>query len=905
MFFNHVNGEYRLDEKSKLNEHLFVTVKRSALLVLACTILTAGAYSDPSLSQQSGFDCLEQAIENLQSSFGQAYPESEKFLNQLADIRTSGDETKFAQLQRRALLANPLLGHQPILFIVRAQYVNEHGTEATMYQAGQVNTHCFRGGSSIKLLDAASGKVTTLLHVPEGIARDPEVHFDGGKILFSMRRNIKDDYHLYEIDSDGGNLRQLTFAAGVSDIQPVYMPEGSIIFSSTRDPKYIPCQRHLMANLFRMNGDGSNIRQIGYNTQFEGRASLMPDGRILYSRWEYVDKHFSSAYGLWTARPDGTDHALYYGNYAWQPSAISDGRIIPGTENFVATFTSAHDLGWGALVIGDRSKGLDGMEPILKSWPDDISGYMRHWQTEERIGGEYDSFMRVPIKYEDPYPLSREYFLCSRQLSPNDRMGIFLLDVFGNEVLLHEEQPGCFDPMPLARRQRPPVIPSQVDYSLKEGAFYVQDVYDGDYMDRVKRGSVKYLRVVEAPAKLAWVPNGMGDWAPAGSGDSHHPVALNWNHYNNKRILGTVPVEDDGSVYFRAPAGKFLYFQLLDANGMMIHSMRSGTMLQPGETKGCTGCHDNSHKAATTSNNYLAALQRTPTELSGWYGKARNFSYAKEVQPVLDKYCVDCHDYGKKAPQLNLSGDKGVIFNHSYTNLMRLSPAAYIRAGHENNDKLPLISSVGAGPVKIIPPYSWGSQRSRLVRMLQKGHGDVKLDRESFDRIVTWIDLNTPYYPSHISYYMDNTSGRSPLNHKELLELGMLVKQAPSGAGLGWDKVNEYVCNQIAWVMTTAGPPVNFTRPDRSACLKAFADTNSPGYRRALELIQIGAKNLLLHPRCDMEGFEPCLAHRDQLEFLRHRQDIELLNRRAIVDGSKVYDWRNGHIATEGIVSGK
>lgn len=172
-----------------------------------------------------------------------------------------------------------------------------------------------------------------------------------------------------------------------------------------------------------------------------------------------------------------------------------------------------------------------------------------------------------------------------------------------------------------------------------------------------------------------------------------------------------------------------------------------------------------------------AALKRPPRELAGWYGPARLFSYAAEVQPVLDRHCVGCHDYAsptssekarRAGRKLNLSGDKGLIFSHSYTNLMRRSPATYVRAEHEGDEKTPLVSSVGAGPVKIIPPYSWGSHRSRLVRMLRKGHNGAKLDRESFDRIVTWIDLNAPYYPSHPSYYAANTAGRSPLSHKDL-----------------------------------------------------------------------------------------------------------------------------------------
>jgi Tol biopolymer transport system component len=160
------------------------------------------------------------------------------------------------------ILSDPLVRANPILFVTRHQYQNEHGTEATMYQTGEINTHCFQGASALKTLNIVSGKVTTLLSSSTGVIRDPEVHFDGKKILFSMRKDIQDDYHLYEIDVDGSALKQLTFAPQVSDIQPIYLPDETIVFSSTRDPKYIPCQRHLMANLFKMNSDGSNIHQI-------------------------------------------------------------------------------------------------------------------------------------------------------------------------------------------------------------------------------------------------------------------------------------------------------------------------------------------------------------------------------------------------------------------------------------------------------------------------------------------------------------------------------------------------------------------------------------------------------------------------------------------------------------------
>lgn len=863
-------------------------------------------------SFQTRSEPLRAAIEDLATTFGDRYPGGREFLDRLDHVlgrlpRASLGENSalespatleeigeaFESLRREALVANPLVSGQPILFIARPQYRNEHGTEATMFQTGEVNTHCFRGGGAMKLLHLPSGDVKPLLEAPQGIIRDPEVHFDGQRILFSMRRDVDDDYHLYEIDltkkgsgpfSRNGpegasqkrgltpfSLTQRTFGSRVSDIQPIYLPDDSIVFSSTRDPKYIPCQRHLMANLFRLEADGSAMRQLGFNTQFEGRASLMPDGRILYTRWEYVDKHFSSAYGLWTVDPDGTNHALYYGNYAWQPGAIADGRVIPGTGQFVAVFTSVHDLGWGAMVVVDRSRGLDGTTPVQRNWPADISPYMSEWDVEERIGNNYDSFMRLPLKYEAPYPLSEKYFLCVRQLAKGKSTGIFLVDIFGNEMLLHEEAPGCFDPMPLGPRARPPLRPSQVDTSREEGEFYVQNVYLGDYMDRVEPGSVKFLRVVEAPAKRAWVPRGMGDWAAPGSGDSHHPVAVNWHHYNNKRVLGTVPVEADGSAYFTSPAGRFVYFQLLDERGRMIHSMRSGTMLQPGERQGCVGCHENRLESASGVSYSAIALRRAPSKLDGWYGAARNFSYTAEVQPVLDTHCVECHDYGGEAEEFNLSGDKGLIFSHSYVNLMRSSPSYYVRAEHEGADAIPLVSTVGAGPVKILPPYTWGSNRSRLVKLLDEGHYDVTLDTESFDRIATWIDLNAPYYPSHQSYYWRNTAGRSPLDHQRLLELGKLVGESPDGAECGWSKVNEYLCQQIGQLMATYGPVVNFTRPEHSLCLTGFSGADDPQYARALELIRQGQRNLQEHPRCDMFGFLPCKAHQEQLQLLAER----------------------------------
>ena len=802
---------------------------------------------------------LRQAIQDLGATFPEKYPRAAEFLQRLDAVQNAD---QLEALQREAMLANPLVSGQSILFVSRAQFANVHGPDETMYQSNEPGVAAaFRGGGSLKVLDVAAGKVRTLLAVANGIVRDPVVHFDGQRILFSMRRDKNDDYHLYEIHADGTGLRQLTAAPRVSDIYPVYLPNGQIMFSSTREQKYIQCQRNLMANLFVMDGDGGNIHQVGHNTLFEGRGSLMPDGRVLYSRWEYVDKHFSSAYGLWTTHPDGTAQALFYGGLAWQPGAILDGRLIPGSRRVVCIFGSVHDNEWGAMAVVDPERGNDGPATVVRSWPADLAGYLQQWNVVGRAH-DYDSFRRVPLKYQNPWPLSDKYFLCARSLAPNNnQMALYVVDIFGNETLAHEEAPGCFQPVPLAPQTRPPVIADRTQPTGKDGEFYIYDVYSGAGMEAVPRGTVKSLRVVEAPAKLTYPPDGIGDWAAPGDNESHHPVAVSWNQYNTKRVLGTVPVETDGSAHFTVPAGRFVYFQLLDERGRMIHSMRSGTTLQPGERQGCVGCHD--YRAAPSTTTPPLALQRAPDRIAA---SEKSFSYVAEVQPVLDRYCVRCHDYGKKAGRkINFSGDRGVVFNASYVALMARSPAIWSRDAGK-----PLISTIGAGPVPVVPPYAWGSTRSRLVDLMASGHHGAKVSPEDVNRVATWIDLNAPYYADYEDGFSRNTYGRSPLDHRQLLRLGELTGD--------WNSVTDYTGGQLTNMMGHGELPVNLTRPEFSGCLK----TDNPHYAEALELIRTGQSQL--------NGQALVPDDQRRLDFHAARELIDERNRQAIGRGGKVYD---------------
>jgi hypothetical protein len=790
---------------------------------------------------------LEAAIEDMAARGFLPQDQAEDYLARLAkSVNRSGES--FIALQRAALTANRLVSGQPVLFVERAQYVYEHHNTETIYQTGEICTGKYRPGGPLKAIDLATGEVTVICDPgPTGHLRDPEVRPDGRRVVFSMRRHVGEDYHLYEIRPDGSDLRQLTSAPGVFDIDPIYLPGGGIVFTSSREPKYCGCNRHIMGNLFRMESDGANIHQVGKSTLFEGHSAITPDGRVLYDRWEYVDRNFGDAQGLWTMNPDGTNHAVFWGNNTASPGAVLDARIIPGSGHCICIFSSCHDNPWGALAIIDRKVGVDGREPVVRTWPADAI---------DLVGkGNYDMFTRVKPKYEDPWPLSDTTFLVTRQITPGKALtGIFLVDTFGNEILLHAEGRGCYSPMPLGPQSAAPVRPLARNYESGNGTFYVVDVSIGTHMEDVSRDEIRYLRVVEAPEKRGWTRSGWG-------GQGQQAPAMNWHSFENKRILGTVPVEPDGSVYFECPSDRFVYFQLLDANGMMIQSMRSGTIIQSGEQQGCTGCHEDRNESIPLQQGATPlALKRRPSALDGWNGPQRTFSYQDEVQPILDRHCVSCHDYGKPAGEgLNLARDRTLVFNTSYTELWSLG----------------FLECVGGGPAETRPARSWGSHRSKLITVLREGHPDhkdVQLSDEELGRLITWVDLNAPYYPITESAWPDGFAGRAPLTPGEVKTLGKLTgAKFVTGHGRG----------QRA--------QVSFERPELSRCLSKL-DKESLEYQQALDMIKEGTKRLRKTPRCDMKGFQPSEIDQQRLEKYIRRQAIESTNRRAIREGRKIYD---------------
>ncbi len=375
-------------------------------------------------------------------------------------------------------------------------------------------------------------------------------------------------------------------------------------------------------------------------------------------------------------------------------------------------------------------------------------------------------------------------------------------------------------------------------------------------MKGVASGSVKYVRVIEAKSKRGLSG---GSWRGLGA----QVPTVNWTDFTAKRILGDAPVESDGSASFRVPSDRFVYFQLLDKDRKMIQSMRTGTSIHSGERQGCVGCHESRANAATTSvaANLTKAFQREPSNLEPWYGETRAFSYMAEVQPVLDKHCVKCHDFKDKADsKIVLAGDKGFAFNASYAELQSTG----------------FTGSIGAGPAGHMPAKTWGSHTSPLIKLLNAGHYDVKLDEESMARLCTWIDLNSPYYPTTYASRSGPGPGRNPLTKTQTVRLFQLT-------GLNDKKVGT--------AEFFAGPQVSFDRPEQSPCLKSL-DDDEKAHQEAVAIIRAGKESLEKLPRADMPGREFVVNDRDRRRQAHQEKylEIERKVRAAIRDGGKIKD---------------
>jgi len=650
-------------------------------------------------------------------------------------------------LRREIAFSNPLLDFESIIFLKHHKARFSHMVD--QYYGFQA----VPGGSVYKLNGPFGDKPEVVDVLKEcglkgGSFISLELSYDGKEILFAWTQanpvvqNWKYEipretlwtesstYHIFKADADGKNLKQLTNGK-FNDFDPVFLPSGKIAFISDRRGGYLRCGR--VCPVYAMHGmdaDGGNIHKLSFHETHEWHPSVNNDGMIVYTRWDYVDRDSDIAHHIWLTGADGTDPRSYHGNYPriremrpWMEMSI---RSIPKSHKYIAVATPHHGQAYGSMVLIDqREEDDNSMSQLKRVTP------MVHFPESEQAPA-------VPHKthkgrhspngeiYATPWPLSEDYYICVADPFGQGKKnyGIYLIDSFGNHELLYRDDAiSCLDPIPFRPRTTPPVVPSKTNNSIDARAtIAVMNVYDSDF-EWPAGTKIQSLRIIQLFPKTT---------APADK-----PRISIGSQSVARGVLGTVPVEEDGSAYFYVPDSVPIYFQALDDKGLAIQTMRSDTYVQPGQTLSCQGCHEKKRSIAMT-NSMPMAIKRAPSEIRPEHQGAYPLTFARLVQPVVNKHCLGCHQKKEKAP--SLSGEK---FGHSGWSeaYHTLAPLAWAKGGGNgglaaNRTSYSVAGNVGAGA-------------SKLYKMLSKGHKDVKLKADEFRRITLWIDCNSNFYGAY------------------------------------------------------------------------------------------------------------------------------------------------------------
>ncbi|MBI4661528.1 MAG: hypothetical protein HY735_22120 [Verrucomicrobia bacterium] len=577
-----------------------------------------------------------------------------------------------------------------------------------------------------------------------GAFLSPEVSFDGQIILFAWTEaNGKDlewspsaSYHIFKVNADGTGLVQLTDGSW-NDFDPCFLPDGRIAFISERRGGYLRCGRHCPTyTMFGMAADGRDLICLSYHETHEWQPSVTHDGLIIYTRWDYVDRDTNIAHHPWTCRPDGSDPRAIHGNYPDQresrPWMEMDIRAIPGSRKFVATAAAHHGHAFGSLVVIDPQVEDNGAESQLTRLTPEVP-----FPEAEKHLKPIDQCM----VYGTAWPLSEEDYLCVYDPAGKNR-GVYWLDRAGNkELLFRDPAISALSPMPLNARPKPPVIPDAAPAAGdakqstpildRPATVAVMNVYDSDF-DWPVGTRVVALRVIQLIPKSTPPPN--------------EPRIGIAEQTNARAVLGTVPVEADGSAYFEAPAGRPIYFQALDEIGLAVQSMRSVTYLHPGEQLSCQGCHEPRHRAPRRSEGTPSALRRAPSKIQPEADGSNPFNFVRLVQPVLDRNCVGCHSASQALDLSGLTQGK-----HGWTRSYQNLAGKYGFYFHVFNGAMN--TGVHGGSRTIAGRFGAGA--SLLMEFLDDRHYGVKVSPEDRRRVALWLDCNSEFYGAY-----ENTAGQ-------------------------------------------------------------------------------------------------------------------------------------------------
>jgi hypothetical protein len=766
----------------------------------------------------------------------------------IAAERSDGDKIlqvfkKLKSIRRRILFTHPALAFERIL-------INRNPPTSFSHNSDQHLGRHARFGPGLTVLTGwktDNPKPVSILagKLPAGATRNPDVHFDGKKVVFAFAPKLADPlkqrYFLYEAAIDGSQVRQLTGTGRdkfetsgrratviIEDNDPCYLPDGGIAFVSTRCQSFGRCHAGRYSPawvLYRSDANGDNIRQLSYNNENEYEPSVLNDGRIVFCRWEYTNRSEIYYHMLWTTRPDGTGVAAYYGADTVSPFMISEATAIPGTNRSVATATAHHSFTTGTLLVIDPSKGENGEAPLTHLTPE--------IPYPESQG-------RPRITFSHPYPITDKLFLASRAeypisdfqgtLSPPNKRAIYLLDAFGGQERIYADPSvASFSPIPICQRKRPAVLPSMLPETPKgnQATVFVQNVYltRNDPDGLIKPGSIKAIRVNAIGAQ------------PRAKRSALHPLV---GVEIPKKVLGTVPVNADGSAFFKVPAGVSLQLQTLDANGMAIMTERSFFYMQPGELRSCTGCHE---KPGAVPSFLASIRKRQPLALTPPSGPKYpgGLSYARTVQPVLDRYCISCHGLDKTEKKVNL-------IHQAPRGWRAAVPSALISRGKHYIGYLKYTRSEASNNSR---PYDYFAHANPVSHMLLKNHGKTNMDRQSRQRIFDWMDLNAQVYgdlfPNKVDHRLidpaalkalrayiasilgekiANQPGRSLINVAQVDESRILMAPLARSAG-GWGQMKPQWNSR-----TDAGYLKMLKMVNR--CLVSIVNENTAGWRPSL-----------------------------------------------------------------------
>lgn len=659
-------------------------------------------------------------------------------------------------LRRKIAFSNPLLNFNEILFLKRHRATFNHMCD----QYYGINAR--PGGGLFVLSDPFGDDPTTRDILADSVVErgrlegekleggsflSPDLSYNADEILFAYvectgdrkHRHHTDPsrghwhqgrcYHIFKVNVDGTALQQLTDGTW-NDFDPCWLPNDRVAFISERRGGYLRCGRVCPTyTLYDMNPDGTDILWLSPHETNEWHPSVTHEGMIIYTRWDYIDRHGCVAHLPWVTTPDGRDSRAVHGNFAPREKRADmelDIRAIPGSDRFVATGAPHHGQAFGSLVtFNPKIPDDDAMGPVQRLTPEIMF-------PETQDGSQV---------YGTAWPLSEKYYLCVYDPTMRPGMGrqgkkhvpgnygIYLLDVFGNKELLYRDpEIACQNPVPLRPRNKPPEVPvasqrHQDELKPEDTTIGVIDVYDSlkPWPNGTEIEALRVYQIIPMSTPSGAPPHETGLRLPT-AGDSVNPV---------RHVLGTVPVEEDGSAYFEAPPMKELFFQALDEKGMAIQSMRSATYVQPGEKLVCQGCHEPKQKARKSPDTIPLAFQRQPSSIEPDVGGSNPFSYPRLVQPVLDKHCLECHeDHPDTAPRL----DREVIAKGRkkwYASYFSLAPEyGFWKYGDRFRTT----------------PGEFGARASKLYELLKEGHYDVELSPKEMHRITLWLDSTSLFY---------------------------------------------------------------------------------------------------------------------------------------------------------------